>query len=70
MKTEKSADLEAKSENCEHNFVFSRSSKYDEYRNYNTKFVRIDYYYCTKCLTYECVKQEDYCRDTPDWYRN
>ena len=55
---------------CEHNFVFIRSSKYHEYGNYNTRFVRNDTFYCTKCLKYDTVKQESYSRETPDWYKD
>jgi hypothetical protein len=56
------------SDSCEHKFVFLRSSKHDEYGNYNTHYVRIDYFYCEHCLKYEERKQEEWLRETPIWF--
>jgi hypothetical protein len=36
---------------------------------YNTRFIRIDRYWCEKCLATEDKKQDGLSRDTPDWYR-
>jgi hypothetical protein len=56
--------------NCEHKFIFLRTAKFtDDSGNYNTKYTRIDYYFCERCLEYKEVRRVDWLRDTPDWYR-
>lgn len=63
--------------NCNHKFVHL-----DTKRNHNhdgicyTHYVRIDTFFCEKCLTYENKKQEFWSKDRelwlrgkkPDWY--
>jgi hypothetical protein len=53
---------------CDHKFVHLKTYKRNEYCNYNTRYIRIDTFFCEKCLKYEQVKQEDFCRDMPEWY--
>jgi hypothetical protein len=56
---------------CSHKFAFLRSAKYtDNSGSYNTKYVRIDTFFCERCLVYKKIKKEDYSRDTPDWYKD
>lgn len=57
--------------NCEHSFVFLRTAKFTDSNgvSYNTKYTRIDYYFCERCLEYKEVRKEDWQREAPDWYR-
>lgn len=54
---------------CKHTFAFRETTRWTDYAAYNTRFVRIDRYYCVGCLTEREVKKEATTRDTPDWYR-
>lgn len=57
-------------ENCKHKFVFLRTSRStDDSGAYNTKFTRVDTFFCEHCLEYKEVKKEEWSRDTPAWYR-
>lgn len=56
---------------CDHKFIFLRTAKWIESTGgYNTQFVRVDTFFCEKCLKQEEKRQEDYKRDTPSWYRD
>lgn len=39
------------------------------YGSFSAKFVRIDRFFCQKCLHTEEKRQEGSHRDTPDWYK-
>lgn len=54
--------------NCDHKFVHLETIRKDRYDNYCTHFLRIDRFYCEKCLQEKEVKKEDWCRETPEWY--
>lgn len=55
---------------CTHKFVFLRTAKWtDDAGGYNTRFIRVDTFFCEKCLEQKEVRKEDFARDTPDWYR-
>jgi hypothetical protein len=58
------------SETCEHKFVYLDTSKWEDYSgSYNTKFVRVDRFFCERCLKEQENKREEYSRETPDWYK-
>ena len=56
-------------EPCEHKWVWRNASKRnDRGGGYNTHFIRVDYYFCEKCLEQKEVKLDDWSRDTPLWF--
>jgi hypothetical protein len=56
---------------CPHKFVFLRSAKWkDDSGSYNTGYFRVDTFFCERCLKYKEIKQSDYARDTPTWYKD
>lgn len=54
---------------CDHKFSHVRTAKWTEDGSYQTRFVRVDTFFCERCLKCREVKKEEYSRDTPDWYR-
>jgi hypothetical protein len=51
-------------------WVFLRTAKWvDDSGGYQSRFLRVDTFYCDGCLEQKEVKREEYSRDTPDWYR-
>lgn len=59
--------------NCEHKFVHldTIKRKIDEYPSYGNTYIRIDTFYCEKCLETKEVKKEKYVGyrgSIPDWY--
>lgn len=54
---------------CEHNFVHQETIKYTEDGEYSTHYVRVDRYYCQRCLKTEELRNSGYARKTPEWYR-
>ena len=53
---------------CEHKFVHLETIRKDYYDSGCTHFLRIDRFYCEKCLEEKEVKKESWCRNTPEWY--
>jgi hypothetical protein len=53
---------------CEHKFVFLRSTKSREYAGYQTIFERRDIFFCERCLEQKEVRRCDSSRGTPAWY--
>lgn len=55
---------------CEHNFRHIETSYHYNYRPYgNTTYVRVDRFYCSKCLeSKEVIKKSD-SRETPEWFK-
>lgn len=53
---------------CKHDFVFIESQKWECYSGYQTKFTKINRYFCRHCLKHEEVKQEEYSREKPYWF--
>lgn len=52
-------------------WVFLRTAKWTSNDGgYNTRFTRVDTFFCCRCLEQKEKKREDWCRDTPDWYRD
>ena len=55
---------------CDHKYVHLDTARFaDNSGTYNTKFVRIDRFFCEKCLHETEKVKTDYSRETPDWYR-
>jgi hypothetical protein len=59
---------ELKDKECEHKFILLETIRKSYYENHCTKFVRIDRFYCEKCLEQKETRKEDWCRETPEWY--
>lgn len=56
-------------EPCDHKFTFLRTAKkVDGSGSYHSHFVRIDTFFCEKCLEQKTVRKEEYSRETPEWY--
>ena len=55
-------------EKCEHKWVFLETKRIYDHQGYNDNFVRIDRFYCEKCLEQKDVRREGYSRATPEWY--
>ncbi|QDV86948.1 beta-glucosidase [Planctomycetes bacterium TBK1r] len=54
---------------CEHRFVHLDTKKKDCYGGgYQTHFVRVDRFFCEKCLEEKVIKKDEYSRDTPEWF--
>lgn len=54
---------------CEHKFIYMETNKSHHYDGpFNTHWIRIDRFFCEKCLEYRDKKQEDWSRDKPEWY--
>jgi len=53
---------------CEHKWVHLDTKKKTDYGGYQTRFVRIDQFFCEKCLETKEKRQDEYSRDTPDWF--
>ena len=54
---------------CQHRFVLLRSARWTESGGYNTRFCRLDTFFCEACLEQKEVPKDEYARETPDWYR-
>ncbi len=54
--------------NCEHKFVYLDTKKSNEYNGFVFHYIRIDTFYCEKCLEYKDKKQETHSRERPDWW--
>lgn len=54
---------------CSHTYAHLETVTYNKDAGYNTQFVRIDRFFCTKCLHTEDRRREGYHRDTPEWFR-
>ena len=54
----------------EHKFVHLRTAKWiGNDGGYSTQFIRVDTFFCERCLDQKEVRKETYSRDTPEWYR-
>lgn len=54
---------------CDHVWEHLETIKYTEAGGYNIQYVRIDTFYCKKCLEYKNIKKDEYARESPEWYR-
>lgn len=54
--------------NCKHVYKHLDTIKRRESCGYNDLWVRIDYYFCEKCLDQQEIKKSKTSRDKPDWY--
>lgn len=54
---------------CEHSYVHLETIRYTEAGGYSTKYVRVDRYYCQRCLDTKEFRRSDYEREIPEWYR-
>lgn len=53
---------------CLHKWIHLDTKKNYENRDFNTRFTRIDNFYCEKCCEIKSKITEDCCRTEPDWY--
>ena len=54
---------------CEHKYVFLETRKWmASDGGYHTHFIRIDRFFCERCLEKRDIKQDEYSRETPEWY--
>ncbi len=54
---------------CQHKYVLMDTSKWTRSESYNILFVRVDRFFCEKCLDEQAKERREYSRDTPEWYR-
>jgi len=55
---------------CDHRYVLLSTAKWtDGAGEFNTHFIRVDRFYCERCLADKELRKEERARDTPDWYR-
>lgn len=55
---------------CEHEYVFQSTRKWnDSSYTYNIYWVKVDEYFCKKCLEKRDITKSEYSRDCPDWYK-
>jgi len=56
--------------NCEHKWKHKETiRKHDSYQgSYCTTWIKIDYYFCEKCLEEKEKKRVEDSRETPLWY--
>lgn len=54
---------------CKHEWRFLRTARFTESGSYQSNYIRIDVFFCSRCLKLEQVKQEQYARETPDFFR-
>ncbi len=54
---------------CKHRYVLLRSARWTEDSGYNTRFRRLDVFYCESCLEQKEIPRDEYSRETPNWYR-
>ena len=54
-----------------HKYVFLQTRKWSNYDgNRNTHYIRVDEFFCEKCLEYEEKRFDEYKREVaPDWFR-
>lgn len=62
------AQFESTESSCGHKWVHMDTKRRSEHSGYQTHFIRTDTFFCEKCLELKRVVQDDYSRDTPDWY--
>lgn len=56
-------------DNCKHKFIFIESVYKRVYGYYNYNYIRIDRFYCEKCLEEKENRKNEYSRETPEWYQ-
>lgn len=54
---------------CQHVWRHLETVRWTDFGNYNSHFHRVDRYFCEKCLETHEKKQDEFSRDTPEWYR-
>ncbi len=55
---------------CKHEFAHIETKKWsDSSGGYQIQWVRVERFFCTKCLHQEDKKREEWSRDTPEWYK-
>ena len=53
---------------CQHKWVHKETKRKSSYEGWDSKYTKIDIYYCEKCLEEKIVKKEEFSRDCPEWY--
>jgi len=53
---------------CDHVYRHLETNKHTEYEGWHHLWVKVDRFYCEKCLEIKVKKQEVYSREKPDWY--
>lgn len=55
---------------CNHKYIHFDTSKRSEHDGspYQLHWIRVDKFFCEKCLDTKDVKKEGWDRDKPDWY--
>ena len=54
--------------NCDHKFVHLETIRKDKYDRDCTDYLRIDRFYCEKCLEQKEIRKEELRRERPEWY--
>lgn len=55
---------------CGHKWVYQETHYSRGHYGYNDLFIKVDIYYCEKCLEQKEVRHEEYARDIPIWWRH
>jgi hypothetical protein len=56
-------------ESCVHEFAHLDTSFRTHPGGYNTEYIRIDYFFCRKCLEQKEHQRREYAKEPPDWFR-
>jgi hypothetical protein len=55
---------------CDHKYVHLETSRWhDSGGGYQTRWVRIDRFFCERCLKTRELRRDEYSREQPEWYR-
>lgn len=55
---------------CSHDFELLETQYWSEHLSYQTRWTRVDLYYCRKCLEQRETRREECSRDIPIWWKS
>jgi len=53
---------------CKHKWVHLETIKRVESHGYQSEYIKIDRFFCEKCLEQKETRKSEYSRETPEWY--
>lgn len=68
MKDTIESEQEVKESQCKHRFVHFSTKNMSSKGEYQTRYTRIDLFFCIKCLEQREVKKEEASREAPSWW--
>lgn len=55
---------------CDHKYIHESIHYESETFSYNTRYKKLDIYFCEKCLSKKEIIKEEYGREIPLWWRH